>query len=70
MEDVIVRIQHVRAVPLCTRGARAWFAHNGLSWDDFLSNGVPASTLEALGDPMAARAVEKAREEAQADGNG
>lgn len=60
---VVVRMRHVRAAKLCSGGARAWFARHGLSWNDFLRDGLPAETLEKMGDPLAARAVTAARKE-------
>lgn len=59
-----VYIRHVRAARLCTKGGRAWFARYGLSWNDFLKDGIDIPTLGATGDPLAARAIAKAREEA------
>lgn len=59
-----VFIRHVRAARLCTKGGRAWFASYGLSWTNFLKEGIDIATLEATGDPLAARAIAKAREEA------
>ncbi len=67
--DLIVRPKHVRAAALCTRGARDWFKANNLDWSDFVTNGLPAATLLATGDPLAARAVAAAQKEAT-DGRG
>lgn len=64
MSDVIVKPKHVRAAALCTKGARAWFKDNNLDWSRFVIEGLPASVLLATGDPLAARAVAKAQEEA------
>ena len=66
--DVIVHMRHVRAANLCSRGGRAWFHHHGLSWTDFLRDGIPAATLRATGDALAARAVSAAEKEAQEHG--
>ena len=60
----IVRIQHIRAAKLCTKGARRWFESHGLSWSDFLTNGKSADELDALGDALAFRVTAIAREEA------
>jgi hypothetical protein len=61
-------MRHVRAARLCTRGARAWFKLYDLDYNDFLANGICVSVLEATDDPLALRAVEAAREEADNDG--
>ena len=50
MSDPIVRIDDVRRVALCSRGARRWFERYGLDFKDFLRNGLPASVIEATGD--------------------
>lgn len=65
---LMVKMKHVRMAVLCSRGAREWFASYGLSWSEFLENGLPAEVLEATGDPLAARAVCCAKEEAAAGG--
>lgn len=60
--DVLVTIAHVRAAGLCVHGTRTWFARHGLDFRTFLSQGLPASSLLATGDAMAARVVEVARQ--------
>jgi hypothetical protein len=62
-------MRHIRAANLCSKGSRAWFLRHGLSWTDFLRDGVPAATLTATGDPLAARAVAAAEKEDR-DGQG
>lgn len=59
-----VTMSHVRAAKLCSRGTREWFKSNNLSFDEFLTGGLPAKTLLATGDELAARVVEQARKEA------
>jgi hypothetical protein len=63
--EVMVHMRHVRAAKLCARGSRAWVAHNGFDWNEFLTNGLPASALLATGDPIVARAVAEAKKEAR-----
>lgn len=60
-ETVLVRMEHVRAARMCSRGARAFFERHGLDWQTFLKEGVPAESLEATGDAMAIQVVEVAR---------
>lgn len=64
IDDPLVRIEHVKQAHMCTRGARAWFAHHGLSYQDFLFNGMPASVIEATGDAMGMQVARIARESA------
>jgi hypothetical protein len=61
---VIVRSKHLRKANFCMSGGRQWFSDHGLSWSDFLENGIPADTLEATGDEMALVVSKLAREEA------
>lgn len=63
-DDPQVYVRHVRAAKICTGGSREWAASYDLSWSDFVKNGLPASVLEATGDPFALRAAAAAREEA------
>jgi hypothetical protein len=63
-DDPRCYVRHVRAAGLCSRGSRAWCAHNGVDWSDFLANGIPASVLEAKRDAIVARVAKLAREEA------
>lgn len=64
MTDVTVRISHIRKAAICMAGSRRWFAANGLSWSDFVTNGIAVETIEAIGDPMAMRVAAIARSEA------
>lgn len=65
---MIVTHRHLRTVPMlghkpgyCNRGARLWFQRQGLSWGDFLRNGIDEALLLATRDPMARKLVEHAR---------
>lgn len=62
---MIIRVSHIRAANLCMAGAREWFAYHDLSWNDFLSNGIPVETVEAIGDPIAVRVTAIARKEVE-----
>lgn len=65
MSDPAVTLEHCRALGYCARGMRAFFASNGLDWDEFRARGLPASTIEATGDAMAQRAAALARQSEQ-----
>jgi hypothetical protein len=60
-EQVLVKMEHIRAARMCSRGARTFFERHGLDWRKFLKDGLPAETLEATGDAMALQVVEVAR---------
>lgn len=51
----------VRAAKLCSRGSRAWCKQNGIDWNDFVANGIPARVLEETGDPIVAEVASIAR---------
>jgi hypothetical protein len=56
-------VRHVRAAGICMRGARQWAAGNGFSWADFVTGGVPLSTLRAQNNAFANRVVEAVKKE-------
>ena len=62
-QDVTVTVGHVRKAKLCMGGARNWFDSHGLSWSDFLANGISADRLDALDDALADKVSAIAREE-------
>jgi len=55
----------MRELGYCNRGAREWFARQGLSWADFLAGGIEADKLRATGDAMAERVAEHAEKDQQ-----
>ncbi len=62
---LVVYMRHVRAANLCSKGARVWFAAHGLSWNEFLANGVQADRLRQCNDALADRAIAAAEREAE-----
>lgn len=58
-----VYVRHLRAAKLCTRGGRAWSARHGISWTDFLRDGIEADRLRAVGDALAMRVIAEAEKE-------
>lgn len=66
---MIVRIEHARRIPgangkgYCSRGMRLFFAKHGLSYSDFISNGIDAELLIATGDEMALAVVKEAEKD-------
>ena len=68
-QEIIVTVQDLRAAKLCFQGARPWLARHGLSWQEFLANGIEAETLEATGDALALRVIAQARARMVREGN-
>lgn len=62
-EKTIVTIAHIRESKLCTKGTRQFFERYGLSWTDFLENGIEAEKLAATGDPLTRKVIECAERE-------
>lgn len=60
MTTTIVRHVHMRELGYCNKGAREWFARHGLSWAEFLAEGIDADRLRSTGDAMAARVADHA----------
>ena len=66
MDENELRIwpRHLYSVPylgrsgFCAQGSRQWFSAHGLSWADFVANGISAAVLAATGDPMAIHLIE------------
>lgn len=58
---MIVRLEDMHAVDFCNRGARQWFAQHGISWADFVRDGIDSNILIDTGDAMAADVVAAAR---------
>lgn len=61
-DDPIVTITDIRKAGHCAAGARDWFREHDLDFRDFLTNGLPASTLLATGDALAQQVVDRKRE--------
>lgn len=61
--DPIVKMEHVRAVGMCSRGARMWFARTGLDFRKFLAEGLPASVIEGTGDALGMKVAQYVRDE-------
>ena len=64
---MIITTQHFRTIPgfsrrpgFWVRGGRAWFERYGLSWRDFLANGIESEKLLATGDAFAIAIVRHA----------
>jgi hypothetical protein len=64
---VIVTMKHVRAAGYCSRAPRVWFAQRGLSWSDFVTNGISSATLEETGDGLALKVVDIAKADPDAE---
>lgn len=60
MSEIIVRIEHLRALGYCAKGLRRWFADRGIDYLEVVENGVAADILLATGDAMAIAAVDYA----------
>lgn len=61
MTKVLVKMEHVRASKMCSRGARAFFQRHNLDWNTFIREGLPIEQIEATGDAMALQVAEVAR---------
>ena len=76
MDEAELRIwpRHLYSVPFsgrvgyCASGSRQWFAAHGLSWTDFVRDGIAADQLVATGDPLALALVEHAKEQERVNG--
>ena len=69
-----IHVHHLYSVPnfnggtgYCAEGCRTWFAAHGLSWADFVANGIDEAQLAATGDELAHRAIAHAHAMAAAE---
>lgn len=60
-----IYMRHIRKAGMCSGGAREFFQQNGLSWSEFLTDGIAIEKLEATNDAMAMQVCETARKEAE-----
>lgn len=49
--------RHLVSLKYCARGSREFFNKHGLSWSDFLRNGIERDKLYNTNDAMAQKAV-------------
>jgi hypothetical protein len=54
----------MRSLGYCARAGKDWFETHGLDWKDFLKNGLPVETAEAIGDHPGLTVAAAARKEA------
>lgn len=62
IDDFKVFLSDSKGTGFCPSGQRAFCEAHGIDWRDYCKNGVMASKLIEADDSMAARLVEKARE--------
>ena len=63
---MIVKHSDLASCRFCNRGARQFFERNGLSWQDFMANGIDSSDLEKFDDAMVRTVVARAQKREEA----
>jgi hypothetical protein len=66
ISDIRVWPRHVRMAGICMKGSRNWFKQHGLSWGNFVEEGLAVEVVESKNCPIANRVAAAAREEAAA----
>jgi hypothetical protein len=66
-EEIIVTIDDIRSINFCSRGARQWFARQGLDFHEFITKGLPISQVDAVGDALSKQVAAQARLRAAGD---
>jgi len=56
-DEIIITMADITRAGICARGAKGWFADNGLDFRDFLKNGISATQMLAVGDAHGALVV-------------
>lgn len=64
----VVTIADVRARKWCVSGAREFCRVHGLSWEQFVREGMPCSAMLATGNDMARQLVDDVRSRSKAHG--
>jgi hypothetical protein len=76
MTEPLIHIRHVRMMlrngrrALCANGIMAWCERHGIDIEQLGTTGVPGERALEIGDDFALRALEFARQEAAANGQG
>ena len=65
-QDFIIWPQDVYATAMngqrfCAGKARMWFTRHGLSWSDFVANGIQASVVIGIGDALGLAVVDQVK---------
>lgn len=60
MNNLTIRMKHIRQAKMCASGARCFFKAHALDWVLFLKQGISATKLLSLNDAMAKKVVEVA----------
>lgn len=60
-KTIMVTVEDARACRFCFSGSRTWAARHGLSWIEFVNNGLPIEVFENLGDAFADAVAKQAR---------
>ena len=63
MTETRAYVRHLRPT-YCPAAGRQWFAAHGLSWRDFVREGIAVETLEQTGDLPGIEVARRARAEA------
>lgn len=62
-KEMKIYMRHVRSAKICSSGARQFLNVHGISWQDFLQNGVEADVLLAMNNAQVNQVVEAAKKE-------
>lgn len=62
---MIVKHSDLAAMKFCNRGARQFFERHGLNWQEFITNGIDSSRVEAIDDEMMRQVVAHAHRREQ-----
>lgn len=62
---ILVKMTHVRAAKMCSRGSRDFCERYGIDWINFLENGLPIEAFDGIEDHMLEQVLIIARAEAE-----
>jgi hypothetical protein len=60
-DQIVMKLEDIRALKLCSAGCRNWLVTHGLSWTEFISGHYTAQQFLDTGDGLIVQVVEQAR---------
>lgn len=66
-DELIMRLEDIRALKLCSAGARLWLTTRGMTWTKFIQGDYTAQQFLDTEDGLIVQVVEQARRRANGE---
>lgn len=60
-DQIVMKLEDIRALKLCSAGSRTWLTTHGMTWTKFIQGGYTAKQFLDTGDGLIVQVVEQAR---------